>query len=71
MPPRTLDQMSDPELDSYIQWLEMLDEIRLEQAQPGVAVVVPKEKMEEKKDDKKTGFDPMDILYKEPNKIVD
>lgn len=66
MPPRTLDQMSDPELDSYIQWLEMLDEIRLEQAQPGIAVVVPKEKKEETK-----GFDPMDILYKEPNKIVE
>ena len=47
MPPRTIDQMSDPELDNYIQWLEMLDEIRLEQAQPGVAVVVPKEKKEE------------------------
>lgn len=66
MPPRTLDQMSDPELDSYIQWLEMLEEIRLEQAQPGVAVVVPKEKKEETK-----GFDPMDALYEEPNKIVD
>lgn len=66
MPPRTLDQMSDPELDSYIQWLEMLDEIRLEQAQPGVAVVVPKEKKEETK-----GFDPMDILYEEQNKIVE
>lgn len=66
MPPKTVDQMSDPELDSYIQWLEMLDEIRLEQAQPGVAVVVPKEKKEENK-----GFDPMDILYEEPNKIVE
>ena len=52
MPPRTLDQMSDPELDSYIQWLEMLDEIRLEQAQPGIAVVVNKEmKKEDKKDE--------------------
>jgi len=50
MPPRTVDQMSDPELDNYIRWLEMLDEIRLEQVQPGVTVVVPKEI---KKDDKK------------------
>jgi len=51
MPPRIVDQMSDPELDSYIQWLEMLDEIRLEQTQPGVAVIVPKEKKEEDKKD--------------------
>jgi len=66
MPPRIVDQMSDPELDSYIQWLEMLDEIRLEQTQPGVAVIVPKEKKEETK-----GFDPMDILCEESNRIVE